>query len=239
MDMTMMDIPYEVTEMLEEFGPMIIGIVLIMLLVVLAVSAVFYIFQSLGLYTIAKRRGIENPWLAWIPVANYWILGCISDQYRYVVKGQVKNKRMIMLGLSIATFAVSFVAEMIAGILMMTSDGAGAAMALNSLMSLVSSGVSIASVVFWHMALYDLYTSCCPSNNVVFLVLGIIFSVTQPFFIFFNRKKDDGMPPRKPEHQPASAAPVADMIYEEPREAAAPAPTDVIYEEPGENPENE
>ena len=239
MDMTMMDIPYEVTEMLEEFGPMIIGIVLIMLLVVLAVSAVFYIFQSLGLYTIAKRRGIENPWLAWIPVANYWILGCISDQYRYVVKGQVKNKRMIMLGLSIATFAVSFVAEMIAGILMMTSDGAGAAMALNSLMSLVSSGVSIASVVFWHMALYDLYTSCCPSNNVVFLVLGIIFSVTQPFFIFFNRKKDDGMPPRKPEHPPAAAAPVADMIYEEPREAAAPAPTDVIYEEPGENPENE
>lgn len=239
MDMTMMDIPYEVTEMLEEFGPMIIGIVLIMLLVVLAVSAVFYIFQSLGLYTIAKRRGIENPWLAWIPVANYWILGCISDQYRYVVKGQVKNKRKIMLGLSIATFAVSFVAEMIAGILMMTSDGAGAAMALNSLMSLVSSGVNIVSVVFWHMALYDLYTSCCPSNNVVFLVLGIIFSFTQPFFIFFNRKKDDGMPPRKPEHQPAAAAPVADMIYEEPREAAAPAPTDVIYEEPGENPENE
>ena len=216
MDMTMMDIPYEVTEMLEEFGPMIIGIVLIMLLVVLAVSAVFYIFQSLGLYTIAKRRGIENPWLAWIPVANYWILGCISDQYRYVVKGQVKNKRKIMLGLSIATFAVSFVAEMIAGILMMTSDGAGAAMALNSLMSLVSSGVSIASVVFWHMALYDLYTSCCPSNNVVFLVLGIIFSVTQPFFIFFNRKKDDGMPPRRPEPQPVE--PVAEPWEMENRE---------------------
>ena len=239
MDMTTMDIPYEVTQMLEEFGPMIIGVVLVVLLVVLAFSAVFYVLQSLGLYTIAKRRGIENPWLAWIPVANYWILGCISDQYRYVVKGQVKNKRKIMLGLSIGTIVISTVVETISGVMMMSPDGAGAAMALNSLLSLVSSGVSIASMVFWHMALYDLYTSCCPSNNVVFLVLGIIFSVTQPFFIFFNRKKDDGMPPRKPEYQPDMAAPVADMIYEEPQEPVAPAPADVIYEEPSEKPVNE
>lgn len=239
MDMTTMDIPYEVTEMLEEFGPMIIGIVLIVLLVVLAVSAVFYIFQSLGLYTIAKRRGIENPWLAWIPVANYWILGCISDQYRYVVKGQVKNKRKIMLGLSVGTIAVSAVVETISGVILMSGDGAEAAMALNSLMSLVSSGVSIASMVFWHMALYDLYTSCCPSNNAVFLVLGIIFSFTQPFFIFFNRKKDDGMPPRKPEYQSDVPAPVVDMIYEEPRESATAPAADMIYEEPGKSSENE
>ena len=41
-----------------------------------------YVFTSLALYTIAKRRGINHPWLSWIPVANVWILGSIADQYR-------------------------------------------------------------------------------------------------------------------------------------------------------------
>ena len=239
MDFTTMDIPYEVTEMLEEFGPMLIGIVVVVLLVMLAVAAVFYVLQAAGLYAIAKRRGIDNPWLAWIPVANYWILGCISDQYQYVVKGQVKNKRKIMLGLAIASVAFRIVMETVSGVMMLATGMTDSAMALNSLLSLVNSGISIASLVFWHMALYDLYTSCCPSNNVVFLVLGIIFSVTQPFFIFFNRKKDDGMPPRKQEGRSDVTAPVADMIYEEPQENAANAPVDPIYEEPGENPENQ
>ena len=61
-----------------------------------------YILQAWALYTIAQRRGINKPWLAWIPVVNVWILGSISDQYQYVVKKQVKNKRKVLLGLNIA-----------------------------------------------------------------------------------------------------------------------------------------
>ena len=33
----------------------------------------------------------------------------------------------------------------------------------------------------------------------LFLVLSIVFSVTEPFFLFFNRNKDGGMPPRRPD----------------------------------------
>lgn len=68
-----------------------------------------YILQALALYTVAKRRGINKPWLAWIPLANVWILGSISDQYQYVVKGQVKNKRKSLLGLNIAITAITFI----------------------------------------------------------------------------------------------------------------------------------
>jgi len=65
--------------------------------------------------------------------------------------------------------------------------------------------LSIASAVIRYMALYDVYTSMDPSNNVLFLVLSIFFGVTEPFFLFFNRNRDDGMPPRKdaaPEEPP-------------------------------------
>ena len=45
-----------------------------------------YVLSAWGMYTIANRRGIHRPWLAWIPVANMWILGSISDQYQLSVK---------------------------------------------------------------------------------------------------------------------------------------------------------
>ena len=58
-------------------------------------------------------------------------------------------------------------------------------------------GIAIAYVVVYYMALYDLYKSLDPSNCVLFLVLSIVFRVTEPFFLFFNRNKDQGMPPRR------------------------------------------
>lgn len=58
-------------------------------------------------------------------------------------------------------------------------------------------GVSIAYVIIRYMALYDLYKSMDPGNCVLFLVLSIIFSITEPFFIFLNRENELGMPPRK------------------------------------------
>ena len=64
--------------------------------------------------------------------------------------------------------------------------------------------ITIALCVIRYMALYDVYRSLDPANAVLYLVLSILFSPTEPFFLFFNRDKDLGMPPRKrqPEYQP-------------------------------------
>mgnify|MGYP000871341546 CR=1 FL=1 len=59
--------------------------------------------------------------------------------------------------------------------------------------------LAIAYAVIYYMALYDIFRSLDPNNCVLFLVLSIVFSVTEPFFLFFNRNKDGGMPPRRPE----------------------------------------
>lgn len=66
------------------------------------IGIVAYVLGALGFYTIANRRGINHAWLAWVPVGNLWLLGCISDQYQSVVKFKVKNKRKVLLGLSVA-----------------------------------------------------------------------------------------------------------------------------------------
>jgi hypothetical protein len=57
--------------------------------------------------------------------------------------------------------------------------------------------IAITSCVIRYMALFDIYRSMDPGNAVLYLVLSILFSPTEPFFLFFNREKDLGMPPRK------------------------------------------
>lgn len=190
-----------------------VAIILLMYLLAFGLCIAMYVLQSLGLYTIAGRRGIKNPWLSWLPAGNMWMLGTIADQYRYVAKGQERNRRKVILGLSIAMAAMTVVIfavyigwfvniminitqldympeeqmwEIVLGPIL-------AALGVCLVMELVA----IVLLVFEYIALNDLYRSCDPSNAVVFLVLSIIFPVTMPFLVFACRKKDLGMPPRK------------------------------------------
>ena len=171
-----------------------------------------YVLTALALYTMAQRRGIKNAWLSWVPVINCWIIGSLSDQYRYVVKGEIKNKRKTLLILNILNGVLSIVLAV--GVVVMVVMGIRSTMGpysediLGSAIGAVAGivglclpivGISIALAVIRYMALYDIYTSCQPRNAVLFLVLSIIFRVTEPFFLFLCRDKDEGMPPRKQE----------------------------------------
>ncbi len=172
-----------------------------------------YVLSSLAIYTIAKRRGLNKPWLAWIPVVNCWLLGSLSDQYRYVVKDENKSKRKSLLILSILTMVLSLTICVLAVVIMVqaisgATSGVSDAYLLETIMGplvgvlglcLPLIGIAIAYAIIYYMALYDVYKSLDPSNCVLFLVLSILFSVTEPFFLFFNRNKDLGMPPRKEE----------------------------------------
>lgn len=201
---------YEYEAYMEEFMEYGLGYGLFANLWSSVLGIAAYVLTGLALYTIAKRRGIKNPWISWIPVANCWIVGSLSDQYRYVVKGEVKSKRKVLLTLNIIN-AVIGVAIVVIAIVMAVSAVSSVMGAGDEAMNIIGAligilvlclpliGVSIAIAVFHYMAMYDIYTSCTPQNNVIFLVLSIIFSITEPFFLFFTRNKDDGMPPRKQE----------------------------------------
>lgn len=198
---------------MEEFGALVTIIDLITSSISFLLSVGTYVLTALGLYTIAQRRGINKPWLAWIPVVNVWTLGCISDQYRYVVKGEKKSKRKVLIGLNIAqlvcvlvffVLTIVMVVDMVGMATTNPSEQEVITAVLGSmggmlLMFIPMVGISLATTIITYMALYDVYTSCDPKNNVTFLVLSILFSITQPFFIFFSRKKDLGMPPRRPD----------------------------------------
>ena len=165
-------------------------------------SIAMYVLTALSLYTIATRRGIRKAWLAWVPVLNCWILGSLSDQYRYVVRGQIKNKRKILLILNLLKAVLTTTLVSMAAFLIWTMFTEATGFFMGSVLSLLGlllplGAVYLAYCIFYYMALYDLYASVDPENHVLFLVLSIFFSVTKPFFLFFSREKDNGMPPRR------------------------------------------
>lgn len=196
---------------MEDFG-VAFGILLIVYLVILLFASVFgiisYIFTSLGMYTMANRRGINNAWLAWIPIGDAWIAGSISDQYQQVAKNKTTHRRRTLMILIIVTFVGSVIGGIasVAQIMMMSLGDPEAGMATGAMGSvlggLITSGLSIAYSVVYYFCLYDFYASAKPENAVLYLVLSILLGVVTPFLIFSCRNKDQGMVPPQPQYQP-------------------------------------
>ena len=160
------------------------------------VSLAIYVFTALSLYTIAQRRGLHCPWLAWIPVANLWLMGSLSDQYRYLTLGQVKHKRVVLLVLEVVTLALT--GGLIGTVVWcVASDAWAPAIITMVIVALLAGGVALARTILGFMALYDIYASCDPQNATVYLVLSIFFKFLRPIFLFVIRDGDRGMPPRK------------------------------------------
>lgn len=207
-----------------DLAAVVITVMLLPMLLVL----LCWVLESIGMHNIAKRRGIHHAWLSWIPLGNMWILGSISDQYRYVARGEQRSRRKVLLAFSIVNTVLSCI--LIGGILFVLfqvfrySGGHAyygshmdylpesemlrqviAPLIFSIGMAVILSVCLVLQLVFTYMALSDLFRSCTPENHALFLVLSILIPVTLAFFVFACRKRDNGMPPRReiPQQPPA------------------------------------
>lgn len=157
---------YTVTNGLESMagGAMVAMFVflIIFLMIAAAIGIVLYIFESLSIYTIAKKRGIENPWLAWIPFANLWIIGQIGDYYNAREGKPDQKLRVWTLCLGLGIFIPFF------GVFSI-----------------------IAAAVLSYICIYKFLKSVNPENSVLMLVLMIVFEIARPFILFAHRNKED------------------------------------------------
>lgn len=211
---------------------------LIVNLLAYAIAAVFYVLHALGCYTIAKRRQIRHPWMAWVPFCNIYLLGCISDQYQHVVKRTTTKRRVILLALYIAVEVLAVIVLILCGAILipviraaMSGYTISGDVLLNQVLGtmfgllavyMVMLVVSIVYFVFYCMALYDLFASCNPNDKTLFLVLSILLGI-QSILVFVCRKRDDGMRPpvwmtgNWKQSTPPAQIP-SESSYEEPKE---------------------
>ena len=52
----------------------ILGILVTIFTIAFAVSILVYVLNCIGLYRMAKKLNHKYSWLAWIPIAQYWLL---------------------------------------------------------------------------------------------------------------------------------------------------------------------
>ena len=163
-------------------------IVFIYFAVVLLFCLPGYVLTGIGLYAIGSRRGIENPWRAWVPGVNLWLIGCLSDQYQAIVRGKQKYKRLVILGLLLADILLT------STIVLLMDGPQGDNIVLFLVLFALLWGAAAVAAVVGYMALYDVYVSCDPKNKVLYLVLSIVLPITAPVWLFLCRNKDLGFP---------------------------------------------
>lgn len=75
--------------------------------------AVVYVFQSIGLYTIACRGGFKNKWMAFVPFLNVYYIGVLSDKNK-IFNFKAKYVAIVAAALEfayVALYALYYVAQ--------------------------------------------------------------------------------------------------------------------------------
>ncbi len=127
--------------------------------VLLLIGAVFYILKSIGLSTLASNRGIQDPWLAWIPVADLYIAGQLVGEL------DIGSYRLENL-------ALWFPVIVVGGIFLSGMPGIG---------WLISIGVSV-FFIWFTFKFFEIYTD----QAILYTVLSVLLCLL-PVFIFIIR----------------------------------------------------
>ena len=159
-----------------EFLAGFILIFLVVFLIALFIAVVSGLVTGYGLYCMAKRQNIANPWLAFLPFGQSHILGALVGELE-LFNSKIDTK--LVLPISRAAVAV------ISSILSFAAP----------MLSFLFSIVSIAVMVFYFHVLYKLFMSRKPESAVLYTVLSILFNVIAlPIIMIMIKDKDDITP---------------------------------------------
>jgi len=180
----------------ENFWTLFMTIAIGFVVVALLVSLVFYIFNAIALYSIAKRRRMNNAFLAFIPIANKYYLGKIADDISRTMNKKTNHAKRILIPMVIGV-AIDVVGSFFAGlgtalISLYTGGETGVAIiGLSIVISLFSGAALIVSAIFKYIALYSIFKEYSNSNAVLFIILSVLLSIS-PFLLFAIRNKKSG-----------------------------------------------
>lgn len=164
----------------DEMGNLIPGsfaaLILFLLVVNILLNLPVDILSSYAVFRIGRGLGLRSAWLAWIPVGNLWVMGCIADDYQKLVKGRKSYLRWILPLHGIWAVLLWFVS---------CTHGpmAEALLSLADRILLIPVLLSIGGIVAVYIALYRVYRHSVKEYAVLFTILGVVCGVPTPFFL--------------------------------------------------------
>ncbi len=153
----------------------------------------FYIFKSVGIYSIAKNRGVKAPGLAWLPLFDWLILGRSADHLRKEDGAKHSGIGGWIFFLSLVVLAGDVAGYTVLGTL--TKDNATAKIqhAISTIawflpVMIIVAACSITLIVLKIVSLGYVYEALTKAH-VALLILSIIFAWLIPVFLFAIRKR--------------------------------------------------
>jgi len=141
-----------------------LGIAAGVIFIILVIGLIFYILKSIGLFGMAKKVGIQNAWLAWIPVGDQYITGKLVGKIN-LFNNEINNLEIILPIVNIITFALAR-------------------------KSFLGGLITTAFAVLNFVVLYYLYKKYKGDKAVGMLILSIIIPVMAPIFLFTLRNAE-------------------------------------------------
>lgn len=170
--------------------------VLFLYLIAITVGIADYVLKALALQSLAKRRNISKPWLAWIPIASVWTLGSIADEYDS--KNGIKRKwRLTLIIPILIILAAAIVFVSITTILSITTNLTDYYPETAIFIFIYISYLVILSAAMVYMAcyticLYKLYESTVPEKSVKYLLFTLLIPLGGA--VCLMKSKDKGYP---------------------------------------------
>lgn len=180
-----------VEEILKALIPAL-SIVFIILLFCLPIVILEYVFMSISLQTLSRRRQVSKSWFAWVPVFNLWLMGAIASDYDKQNGKRAKwHKRLLI------TYILFLVFDLIAGFV---SGFATALSSSNSELALILLLIALAFYlvvivfsiiycVFYYITIYKIFKSTAGDLAWLFLLLAIFVPISLCICLFVFRKK--------------------------------------------------
>lgn len=112
---------------IDETGMWVLMIYAIVLIVVGIFALASYIVKGIGMYTIAKRQGQENPWLAFVPFARTYLHGELAGSITLKEK-KIKSPGIWLLAMPFiygAVFSIFYVIILVFGVGIIMKLGSG------------------------------------------------------------------------------------------------------------------
>lgn len=135
-----------------------------------------FVLVGFGPYTMAKNAGIHNPWLAFLPFGNTWIICLLGERARYFHTG--KTTPLAKTALFLQVGAIVVVLLMLVAFLVSP--------ALTVILYFAFFAALIASAVYTYIAIYNIFRDYSPGNETAFLLLSIFLEASFILFIIYR-----------------------------------------------------
>ena len=186
---------------------------LVIYFVSMAYAAYAYIFVSLGGMRMARKAGMSNPWMFWIPCANVYALGNLADTQASLCEGKNTTYRKKMLTWTIVVACVAIVWAIALSVFMVVAatngliDENGQVVTANVetaigpalfflLTSLAFLALYVVYLVIYYKVLYRIFKLYAPDGAVGLLVLSVLVTVAIPAVFLSLSKRDPVLPAR-------------------------------------------